>query len=97
MELSTNLATFLEFALKATEDVVKSETALAGQVHAATYAAHANEPLQLHCWVMLATSTGLLFVKYTKNMGSDLVVDDDFVVFADGIDTELLVWCRSHV
>jgi len=57
-ELSTGLATFLEFTLKTAEDVVKGETTLAWWAHAATHAAHANEPLRLHRRATLAANVG---------------------------------------
>ena len=55
-ELSTGLATFLEFTLEAAEDVVEGKTALAGWTHAATHAAHADEPLRLHRRATLAAN-----------------------------------------
>ena len=57
-ELGTGLATFLEFTLEAAEDVVESETALARWAHAATHAAHANEPLRLHRRATLTADVG---------------------------------------
>ena len=58
VELGTSLATFLELTLEAAEDVVKSETALARRAHAATHAAHTNEPLGLHRRTTLAADIG---------------------------------------
>ena len=44
--------------MKATEDVVESETALARWAHATTHAAHADEPLRLHRRATLAADVG---------------------------------------
>ena len=63
VELSTSLATFLEFTLETTEDVVESKTALAGRAHAATHATHADEPLWLHRGATLAANTGTLTIE----------------------------------
>ena len=62
-ELSTSLATFLEFTLEAAENVVEGKTTLAGWAHAASHAAHTNEPLRLHRRATLATNGGSLTTK----------------------------------
>ena len=38
-------------------------------------------------------SLGVLLIEDTENMGSDLVVDDGLVVFADNVDAEFLIGC----
>ena len=55
VELNASLVTFLQFALEAAEDVVKSETTLAGRAHASAHATHSNKPLRLHRRTTLAT------------------------------------------
>ena len=47
MQLGTGLTTFLEFALKAAEDVVKGDTTLSWGAHIGAHATHANETLLL--------------------------------------------------
>ena len=37
----------------------------------------------------------VLLVEDTEDAGSDLVVDDGFVVFADNVDAELLIKCGA--
>ena len=38
-------------------------------------------------------SLGILFIEDTENTGSNLVVDDGLVVFADNINAEFLIGC----
>ena len=40
---------------------------------------------------------GILLVEDTKDTGSDLVVDDSFVIFADNVDAKFLVECACCV
>ena len=70
VEFSTSLMTFLEFALETAEDVVKSETALAGWTHATTHTAHTDEPLRLHRRTTLAANSGPLTVEVERITGA---------------------------
>jgi hypothetical protein len=45
VEFSTSFVTFLKFALRTVEDVVKGETALARRAHAT---AHTDKPMRVH-------------------------------------------------
>lgn len=47
MQLGTSLTTFLELALKATEDMVKGDTTLAWHTHIGAHASHTTESLLL--------------------------------------------------
>ena len=38
-------------------------------------------------------SMGVLLIEDTENTGSDLVVDDGHVVFADNVSAEFLIGC----
>ena len=42
----------------------------------------------------MGSSLGVLLAEDTKDMGSDLVVNDSLVVFPNNIDAELLIGCR---
>ena len=66
VELSTSLATFLEFTLETAEDVVKGKTTLAGWTHAA----HTDESMRLHRRAALASSTGSLTVEIERITGT---------------------------
>jgi hypothetical protein len=70
VELSTSLATFLEFTLKTTEDVVEGKTALAGLPHATAHATHADEPLRLHRRAALTANSGSLTVEVERVTGT---------------------------
>ena len=63
VELSTSLATFLQFTLKTAEDMVEGKTALAGWLHATAHATHADEPLRLHREATLTANRGPLAVE----------------------------------
>jgi hypothetical protein len=66
VELSTSLATFLQFTLKTAEDVVEGEAALAGWPHATAHATHADEPLWLHRGATLTTNRRPLTVEVER-------------------------------
>ena len=42
-------------------------------------------------------SLGVLLVEYTEDTGSNLVVDDSFVVFADNVNAKFLIGCACCV
>ena len=70
VELSASLATFLKFTLEAAEDVVESETTLAGRAHASAHAAHSDKPLRLHRGTTLATDGGTLTIEIERVTGT---------------------------
>ena len=45
----------------------------------------------------MGSGLGVLLVEDTEDTGSDLVVDDGFVVFADNVNTKLLIECGCRM
>jgi len=70
VELSTGVATFLEFALEMADDVVEGKIDLAGWTHAITHAANTDEPLRLHRRVTLASSAEFLTIEVKRVTGT---------------------------
>jgi len=45
----------------------------------------------------MGSGLSVLLVEDTENTGSDFVVDDGFVVFADDVDAKFLVECGCRM
>lgn len=63
MKLASGVSALLELTLKTTQDVIKSETALARRSHTSTHATHTDEALGLHSGTTLSSTIRLSAVK----------------------------------